>query len=88
MTDLIFDDNELMKTACVVVTINPRGYTAEALVRGMKAAARRAFDDGSHGYITTHGYVLTLWTDDEGGRHIYSSVMTYSVQQYVNQKEG
>lgn len=82
---LKFDDASLLETAKAVQAVNPyaRNYPLSSLIESMKATAHRAFDDGSHGYVSTLGYVLTLWTDTDGSRHIHSSVASYGVNEFA-----
>ena len=81
MSELIFDEPKLLETARAISLVNPyaANYSLDGLIENMKATARRSFDDGSHGYVATLGYVLTLWTDDRGNRFIYSSVSSHCV---------
>ncbi len=85
MSTLIYDEARLLQTAHAVQLVNPyaRNYSLDALVDNMKATARRAFDGGSDGYVSTLGYVLTVFTADDGSRNIYSSVASYSVIEHA-----
>jgi len=82
---LKFDDERLLETAKAVQAVNPfaRNYTIEGLIDHMKATAHRNFADGSDGYVSTLGFVLTLWTAEDGTRHIFSSVASYSVNEFA-----
>lgn len=84
-----FDDKALALTARAVMAVNPyaRNYTVESLVENMKETAERAFADQSEGYVTTLGFVLSLFTNPAGEREIFSSVASYSVLEHVEGRQ-
>lgn len=87
---LKFDEARLFETAKAVQAVNPhaRNYPIESLVEHMKATAHRTFGDGGHGYVSTLGFVLSLFTNDDGSREIHSSVASYGVNQFVKTLQG
>jgi len=81
----IFDDSELTQTAEAIRALNPHAaaYPLESLISHMKGSAAIAYpNEGDNGYVSTLGYVLTIWTSkDTGARHVKASVSSYTVMQ-------
>ena len=83
---LKFDEDNLRDVAEVVIQINPsaEGMEVEYLMAKMRANAIECFEENNNfGYLSTYGYVLTLYNDPWGNPSIKASVNVYTVKTFL-----
>jgi len=83
---LTFDENNLRETAEVVIRINPHleGFEVDQVMRMMRRDAENCYDENNNfGYLSTFGYVLTLYTGSNDKPAIKASVNSYTVMTFL-----
>mgnify|MGYP003339510256 CR=1 FL=1 len=88
---LTFDDKELRSVAVSLRILNPhaKGYPVNSLVSSMKSMAEQCYSrDRNFGYVSTLGYVLTIFHFDDGKTPggvptIKASIGEYTVAEYL-----
>lgn len=83
---IIFDDHRMRQTAEAVFAINPNGSRdAEGVLNYMRLTAERtqSREPGYTGYMTTGGFVLTFWIDEQLEMNVFASVDAYSVLKHL-----
>lgn len=80
----IFDESNLKETAEAVIRINSftKEFTVQGLIDHMKITAQDFFTYNL-GYISTYGYVLNAYRDENGDVGIKASVSSYTVLEYM-----
>lgn len=90
MSKLILDANSFRDTAEALLVINPRGHTsADGILRYMEDSARRTIVEfpNFQSYVSTAGWELCFWKDDNGDTNVRASVMAYSVLRFLKDRE-
>ena len=88
---LTFDDKELRSVAESLRILNPhtKGFSVDSLVSHMKSTAEQCYSrDRNFGYVSTLGYVLTIFHFDDGKTPggvptIKASISEYTVAEYL-----
>lgn len=89
MINIEFDDEEMMETAFVVMAINPAvsDMSVQQLVENMKRTANSSFNARRKTeYVSTYGYVLTLYKADKDTFMVKPSVSAFTVKSYLERK--
>ena len=89
MINIDFDDEDMMETALAVRAINPAvsDMTPEQLVENMKRTANSSFNTRRKTeYVSTYGYVLTLYKADKDTYMVKPSVSAFTVMSYLERK--
>ena len=89
MINIDFDEEDMMETALVVRAINPHvsDMTPEQLVENMKRTANSSFNTRRKTeYVSTYGYVLTLYKADKNTYMVKPSVSAFTVKSYLERK--
>jgi hypothetical protein len=85
--DLIIDHDTFKDAADALQIINP---VSTNMYQWMWDTALRQ-EPGYLGYLSTGGFELCFWQDEQGQRHVRASVMAYTVKQWLgkqSKKEG
>jgi len=86
---IIFDEDSLKNTAEALIVVNPRGHSvSEGIYQYMKNTALRQLDKTPDyvGYLSTAGFELCFWRDDDGHMNVRASVMAYTVVRFLKEK--
>lgn len=85
-TKITFDEHRMRQTADALQIINPRGHgNADGILRYMRETAERTQqkEPGYVGYLTTAGFVLTFWYDEQLEMNVFASVDAYTVLKHL-----
>lgn len=78
MTDILIDNDSLVRTARALEVINPGRSSAEH-IRDMI----RAHLGGGSSYISTCGWIAFTWIDDKSRTNVRVAVEPYSVLRHL-----
>lgn len=79
MTDILIDNDSLIRTARALEVINPGRSSAEH-IRNMICAHLGA---GESSYISTCGWIAFTWIDDKSRTNVRVAVEPYSVLRHL-----
>lgn len=79
MTNILIDNDSLLRTARALDVINPGRSSAEHIRDMIRANIR----EGESTYISTCGWIAFTWIDDKGRTNVRVAVEPYSVLKYL-----
>lgn len=89
MINIEYDDEDMLETARVIRAVNPHAHTMTVaqIVDHMKYTADGVFNQRRKTeYVSTLGYVLTLYKADKNTFMIKPSVSAFTVESFLKER--